>query len=386
MAQTQPNPTPSDINHDSKAAPRDAAAAKNGSQKTNLATDPLALLSADHRSVEQLFDTFEKTMDAEQKSQLAKQICTELVIHALLEEEIFYPACEDKVELKLLDEAQVEHDGAKALIIEIQGSSPTDRYYDALVKVLSEDIKHHVREEEKPDQGIFAKAKEAGVATAELAAQLVTRKQKLMEEAKAESLGPPETRSLRARIKFGKSQGGKEPEMARGSSSMDRERDDRGRFVSDDDDDDRRGGPRSRSREDDDDDRRSSRSRDDEGRFTSSRLALVKTTMITVARRARGMMKAASPARARVPAMTMTTTGVAAVVAGTAAGSAIPKGIRGLLVKAGMTAAARVLALVKTTMITVARRARGMTKAASPAREPVPVKTTTMIVVVALAG
>jgi hypothetical protein len=65
---------------------------------------------------------------------------------------------------RLLDEAQVEHDGAKTLIIEIRAGSPDDQYFNAKVKVLSEEIKHHVREEEKSD-GVLAKAKDAGVAT-----------------------------------------------------------------------------------------------------------------------------------------------------------------------------------------------------------------------------
>jgi hypothetical protein len=141
------------------------------------------MLRADHRRVEQLFGSFEKAGSAEQKSQLAKQICTELTIHTLIEEEIFYPACHANMEERLLDEAQVEHDGAKALIIEITAGSPDDQYFQAKVKVLSEDIKHHVQEEEKPGTGIFAKAKEGGIATPELAKRLAERKQELMEEA-----------------------------------------------------------------------------------------------------------------------------------------------------------------------------------------------------------
>jgi hypothetical protein len=232
------------------------------------------MLSADHRHVEQLFSSFEEATDEDQKSHLAAQICTELMVHTLIEEEIFYPACRGQMEERLLEEAQVEHDGAKALIIEIRAGSPGDPYFDAKVKVLSEDIKHHVREEEKPNVGIFAKAKEAGVATPDLAKRLEARKQELMEQAKAGTLGPPETRSFRVRTTTGMNQLSQEKKMARGSSStMERERDERGRFVSDDDDDrDYRRRPMpprdeeglfvsSRSRYDDDDDRRYSRSR-----------------------------------------------------------------------------------------------------------------------------
>jgi hypothetical protein len=148
---------------DPKNDPGDAQKRNNGAGATS-DTDPTEMLKSDHRKVEQLFSSFEKVSEAEQKSQLAEQICTELMVHTLLEEEIFYPACRGHMEQRLLDEAQVEHDGAKMLIIEIRAGSSDDQYFNAKVKVLSEEIKHHAREEEKSD-GVFAKAKEAGVAT-----------------------------------------------------------------------------------------------------------------------------------------------------------------------------------------------------------------------------
>jgi hypothetical protein len=239
---------------------------------TTSATDPTEMLKSDHRHVEQLFSSFETASEAEQKSQLAAQICTELMVHTLLEEEIFYPACRGHMDQRLLEEAQVEHDGAKTLIIEIRAGSPDDQYFNAKVKVLSEEIKHHVREEEKSD-GILAKAKEAGVATPDLAKRMATLKQELMEQAKAGALGPPVTRSFRVRTNAGTNQLSQENKMARGSSAtMERERDERGRFVSEDDDDrDYRRRSSSRSRYDDDDRRRSMPARDEEGRFTSSR-------------------------------------------------------------------------------------------------------------------
>ena len=123
---------------------------KNGAS-TASDTDPTELLKSDHRKVEQLFGSFEKATNADQKSQLAAQICTELMVHTLIEEELFYPASKGHVEQRLLDEAQVEHDGAKTLIIEIKAGLPADQFFDAKVKVLSEEIKHHVREEEKTD-------------------------------------------------------------------------------------------------------------------------------------------------------------------------------------------------------------------------------------------
>jgi hypothetical protein len=222
--------------------------------------DPVAMLTADHRQVEQLFDKFEKTKDDTEKMQLAREVCTKLIVHTLLEEELFYPACEKHMDGRLLEEAQVEHDGTKTLINEVMRGRPGDNYFDAKVKVLSEMIKHHVQEEEKPREGILAKAKEAGIATAELAARLTARKRKLMEDATAGDLDPPATRSFRAQI-FGSNAIQKETGMARGQhDTMDRERDDHGRFVSEDNDD-RNYRSRQANRSRDDDGRDSTRSR-----------------------------------------------------------------------------------------------------------------------------
>ncbi len=110
--------------------------------------DAIALLKEDHRTVEELFAQFEKASGEGRKQKIAAQICLELTVHAAIEEEIFYPACEGKVEEDLLKEAYVEHDGAKVLIAEIEAGGPDDDYYDAKVKVLSEQIEHHVEEEE----------------------------------------------------------------------------------------------------------------------------------------------------------------------------------------------------------------------------------------------
>jgi hypothetical protein len=87
------------------------------------------------------------------KQKLATQICLELSVHAKIEEEIFYPACEGKVDEDLLKEAYVEHDGAKLLIAEIMAGEPSDEFYDAKVTVLQEQIEHHVEEEEKRLEG-----------------------------------------------------------------------------------------------------------------------------------------------------------------------------------------------------------------------------------------
>lgn len=159
--------------------------------------DAIALLKADHRKVEELFEKFEKTRDEAKKVALVREICTELTVHATIEEKIFYPACNAKVEEDMLDEAYVEHDGAKVLIAELSQGSPKDAFYDAKVKVLSELIKHHVKEEEQPKEGIFAQAREAGLDLAALGTKLKMLKDELLADlTKRTALPPPETRSF----------------------------------------------------------------------------------------------------------------------------------------------------------------------------------------------
>ncbi|KKW90678.1 MULTISPECIES: hemerythrin domain-containing protein [Sphingobium] len=153
-------------------------------------TDAIALLKADHRKVETLFEQFEKAGAASRKQALALQICTELKIHTLIEEEIFYPAFRGKIEDDTLDEAQVEHDGAKVLVNDIEAGSPDDDYYDAKVKVLSEEIKHHVHEEEMPSQGMFAQCRKTDVDLVALRDQMLARKEALLAQAKAGGLPP----------------------------------------------------------------------------------------------------------------------------------------------------------------------------------------------------
>jgi hemerythrin superfamily protein len=158
--------------------------------------DAIALLKADHRKVEDLFEKFEKAKDSRTKLALAKEVCTELTVHAMIEEEIFYPACKDAVDEDLNAEAYVEHDGAKVLIAELEGSDPSNEFYDAKMKVLSEQIKHHVKEEEKPGEGFFAQAREAGIDMDALGDQLRARKEELLAQIEKAGLPPPETRSF----------------------------------------------------------------------------------------------------------------------------------------------------------------------------------------------
>src|SRR5712671_7814888 len=158
--------------------------------------DAIALLKADHRKVEDLFAKFETAREAHTKKRLAKQICTELTVHTILEEEIFYPACKGEIEDDLISEAYVEHDGAKVLIAELEAGSPTEEFYDAKVKVLSEQIEHHVHEEEKRSEGMFSQVPAAGLDIDGLGARMLARKQELMARFKADGLPSPETRTF----------------------------------------------------------------------------------------------------------------------------------------------------------------------------------------------
>lgn len=151
-------------------------------------TDAIALLKADHRKVEGLFEQYEKAKGAEKKQKLCHEICTELKIHTTIEEEIFYPALRGKIEDDTLDEAYVEHDGAKVLINDLESSSPDADFYDAKVKVLSEEIKHHVQEEEMPKEGMFAQARATDVDLVAMRDQMLARKEELMAQAKAAGL------------------------------------------------------------------------------------------------------------------------------------------------------------------------------------------------------
>jgi hypothetical protein len=141
--------------------------------------DAIALLKADHRQVETWFGQFEKSRSDDKKLELATRICNALTVHTTIEEEIFYPAfiAATKDE-DLHHEAIIEHDGAKKLIADIEASGPDDDYYDAKVKVLSEMIKHHVKEEEQPG-GMFAEARRARMDLHSLGEQMAARKGEL---------------------------------------------------------------------------------------------------------------------------------------------------------------------------------------------------------------
>ena len=158
--------------------------------------DAIAMLKADHREVEDIFAAFEKASGKDRKQKLAEQVCLELKVHTIIEEEIFYPACRGQIEDDLVNEAYVEHDAAKTLINEIEAGGPDEAFYDAKVKVLSEMIEHHVEEEEKRSEGMFSQARDAGLDMDALAEQMRARKQTAMAELKGRPDIPAETRTF----------------------------------------------------------------------------------------------------------------------------------------------------------------------------------------------
>jgi len=157
--------------------------------------DAIALLKEDHRTVEKLFKDFEGAKGEGRKEKLARQICLELTVHTMIEEEIFYPAWEGKLDDEdLLKEAYVEHDAAKLLIAEIEaGNGQSDDYFDAKVQVLSEQIEHHVEEEEKE---LFPKVRKADIDLDALGERMAARKRELSKEFKASGVPEPELTTM----------------------------------------------------------------------------------------------------------------------------------------------------------------------------------------------
>ncbi len=145
----------------------------------------IGMLLDDHRKVKKLFREFEQAKDNARKEAIVREACTELTVHTQLEEELFYPAlrdADDKAFGHLVDEAVVEHAGAKNLIAELEQMHPGDDLYDAKFTVLSEYIEHHVDEEETD---LFPKVIKKDVNLREVAEAMAQRKEALMSEAMA---------------------------------------------------------------------------------------------------------------------------------------------------------------------------------------------------------
>lgn len=143
------------------------------------AKDALSLLLRDHKDVKAMFKQFEQLTDRSKgtKKKIAEQICHALTVHMQLEEEIFYPAVLAVIKgSDLMDEAVVEHASAQELIAEIERMDPGEELYDAMVKVLSEQIDHHVSEEEGE---MFPKVRKMRLDLIALGEEMYARKEEL---------------------------------------------------------------------------------------------------------------------------------------------------------------------------------------------------------------
>ncbi len=156
------------------------AANRKARASANSALDAIALLESDHREVDDLFDLFESAESDADKASIARQICLALRVHAQIEEELFYPPAREKTgNTDLVDEALVEHMGAKTLIVQIEAMRPGQPLFDAKVKVLGEQVRHHVEEEETE---LFPEVRKTGVDLDALGARLSARKAELLQQ------------------------------------------------------------------------------------------------------------------------------------------------------------------------------------------------------------
>jgi hemerythrin superfamily protein len=141
------------------------------------AKEATTLLREDHKRVSDLFEQYEKSRSADRKKALVAEICQELTVHAQVEEEIFYPAVKEALhDDELVPEATVEHESLKNLIAQVEGREPDGEMFEAKMKVLSEYVKHHVKEEHTE---MFPKARSSKLDLKELGMRIAERKAEL---------------------------------------------------------------------------------------------------------------------------------------------------------------------------------------------------------------
>jgi hemerythrin-like domain-containing protein len=150
-------------------------------------TDALDFLKSEHQKVRNLFLEFDSLRgiddEDERKSELVDEICYELILHTMLEEEIFYPVLRSAIDDdEMMDEADVEHAGARELISQLEVMYPGDDHFDATVAVLGEEIGAHIDKEEGE---MFEAARGAGIDLVALAGQLAARREELEEDLSA---------------------------------------------------------------------------------------------------------------------------------------------------------------------------------------------------------
>lgn len=155
-----------------------------GKHTNRPARDALALLRAEHDKVRSLFLEFDSLRgiddEDERKSELVDEICYELTLHTMIEEEIFYPVLRSAIDDDdMMDEADVEHAGARELISQLEVMYPGDDHFDATVVVLGEEVGHHI---EKEEGEMFDAARNAGIDLVRLGEQLAARRAELEED------------------------------------------------------------------------------------------------------------------------------------------------------------------------------------------------------------
>jgi hemerythrin-like domain-containing protein len=145
--------------------------------------DAIKLLKDDHKKVKDLFREYEAAGDRayQTKKRIAEQVFMELEVHSAIEEEIFYPAVREKAGKEgkeLVAEGYEEHHVVETLMQELKALDPEDEAYDAKFKVLTENVEHHIEEEE---QEMMPEAEDAlGERVTELGEQMLRRKEALM--------------------------------------------------------------------------------------------------------------------------------------------------------------------------------------------------------------
>ncbi len=147
----------------------------------------LDLLKEDHQKVQKMFTAFSRLKekgDPIDKENLVEETCLELLVHADLEEQVFYPAVRKAIhDPELMNEAKVEHGETRELIAQIQEMEAADELYNAKVTVLGEYVVHHIREEE---DAMFPRILQSRLDLDELGDRMLARKEALLAEREAQ--------------------------------------------------------------------------------------------------------------------------------------------------------------------------------------------------------
>jgi hypothetical protein len=171
----------------SRAAERQSSRSQGPNRNSAKGPSPTALelLEQDHRQIEEWFDEYDELKNDDDKAELAEKICLALEVHTKIEEEIFYPQARKATkDNDLLDEAVVEHSSARRLIEEIQSMEVGDQLYDAKMRVLGEQIKQHIKEEEEE---LFPEIESAKMDVQAVGKALAARRQELLSELQGEA-------------------------------------------------------------------------------------------------------------------------------------------------------------------------------------------------------